>query len=142
MIDVKPTSDEYREKLEGWVRDRIRGASFPLCTGCPVSAGDLLGLFARIDAEKARADRAEEFLKKTLPKLGLSSELGQKIRSFLYDCGGRVVEEDTRDRENPCDHWSKFVPGMSRGDCCGDGHYRCPECREWAGRVVEEDQDA
>jgi len=42
-----------------------------------------------------------------------------------------AMNVDTRDPDNPCSHWSKWSPGDRRGDCSGDGHYRCPECREW-----------
>jgi len=42
-----------------------------------------------------------------------------------------------RDPESPCDHWQKYEDGDIRGDCPGDGHFRCPECREWEGTQDE-----
>jgi hypothetical protein len=47
------------------------------------------------------------------------------------------VTDADRDPESPCDHWQKRESGDRRGDCPGDGHYRCPECREWEGAEDE-----
>ena len=72
------------------------------------------------------------------------SIIGERTNVFHYSASVRnfpdldawladVPDELTRDPENPCDHWDKYKPGDSRGDCSGDGHYRCRECREWEG---------
>ena len=65
------------------------------------------------------------------------SNFWHKQPDRAWAVGEVAILPPVTDGENPCDHWQKYEAGDMRGDCAGDGHYRCPECREWEGEHNE-----